>query len=152
MRREGDSNPRYAFDVYTLSRRASSATRASLLLLSYRKADAKVRIIIGICKFFLYFFSLTGSGLSGSFAGFVVWLSCRVEKISINKNKQIYFSMFFPYFYLLMFYQCGTVFQTAFLTTCYNPETSSRVTLASLGIGFQPNLAGYWSSLNKTSI
>ena len=24
--------------------------------------------------------------------------------------------MFFPYFYLLMFYQCGTVFQTAFLT------------------------------------
>ena len=48
--------------------------------------------------------------------------------------------MFFPYFYLLMFYQCGTVFQTAFLTTFYNPETSSRVTLASLGIGFQPNL------------
>ena len=30
-RSEGDSNPRYAFDVYTLSRRASSATRASLL-------------------------------------------------------------------------------------------------------------------------
>ena len=30
LRREGDSNPRYAFDVYTLSRRASSATRASL--------------------------------------------------------------------------------------------------------------------------
>ena len=50
--------------------------------------------------------------------------------------------MFFPYFYLLMFYQCGTVFQTA-VTICHgNPETSSRVTLASLGIGFQPNLAG----------
>ncbi len=32
LRREGDSNPRYAFDVYTLSRRASSATRASLLI------------------------------------------------------------------------------------------------------------------------
>ena len=30
-RREGDSNPRNAFDVYTLSRRASSATRAPLL-------------------------------------------------------------------------------------------------------------------------
>ena len=45
--------------------------------------------------------------------------------------------MFFPYFYLLMFYQHGTVFQTAFLTTCYNPETASRVTLASLGIAFQ---------------
>ncbi len=29
-RRDGDSNPGYAFDVYTLSRRASSATRASL--------------------------------------------------------------------------------------------------------------------------
>ena len=65
------------------------------------------------------------------------------DKISIYKNTEIYFSMFFPYFYLLMFYQCGTVFQTAFLTTCYNPETSSRVTLASLGIGFQPNLAGF---------
>ena len=31
LRREGDSNPRNAFDVYTLSRRASSATRAPLL-------------------------------------------------------------------------------------------------------------------------
>ena len=30
-RSEGDSNPRIAFDDYTLSRRASSATRASLL-------------------------------------------------------------------------------------------------------------------------
>ena len=48
--------------------------------------------------------------------------------------------MFFPYLYLLMFDQYGTVFQTAFLTTCYNPETSSRVTLASLGIVFQTNL------------
>ena len=31
LRSEGDSNPRAAFDDYTLSRRASSATRASLL-------------------------------------------------------------------------------------------------------------------------
>ena len=31
LRREGDSNPRTALDGYTLSRRASSATRASLL-------------------------------------------------------------------------------------------------------------------------
>ena len=30
-RRERDSNPRNAFDVYTLSTRASSATRAPLL-------------------------------------------------------------------------------------------------------------------------
>ena len=43
--------------------------------------------------------------------------------------------------YLLMFYQCGTVFQTAFLTACYNPETSSRVTLASLGTVFQTALS-----------
>ena len=42
--------------------------------------------------------------------------------------------------YLLMFYQCGTVFQTAFLTACYNPETASRVTLASLGTVFQTAL------------
>ena len=42
--------------------------------------------------------------------------------------------------YLLMFYQCGTVFQTVFLTACYNPETSSRVTLASLGTVFQTDL------------
>ena len=48
--------------------------------------------------------------------------------------------MFFPYFYLLMFYQCGTVFQTAFLTTCCNPETTSRVTLALLGTVFQTAL------------
>ena len=31
LRREGDSNPRYPLGVYTLSRRASSTTRASLL-------------------------------------------------------------------------------------------------------------------------
>ena len=31
QRRERDSNPRYTFGVYTLSRRASSTTRASLL-------------------------------------------------------------------------------------------------------------------------
>ena len=42
--------------------------------------------------------------------------------------------------YLLMFYQCGTVFLTVFLTACYNPETASRVTLASLGSVFQTAL------------
>ena len=30
--------------------------------------------------------------------------------------------MFFPYFYLLMFYQYGTVFQTAFLTFLVIPR------------------------------
>ena len=34
LRREGDSNPRNPFGVYTLSRRASSTTRASLLRVS----------------------------------------------------------------------------------------------------------------------
>ena len=34
----------------------------------------------------------------------------------------------------------GTVFQTAVTVCCINPETSSRVTLASLGTGFQPGL------------
>ena len=34
----------------------------------------------------------------------------------------------------------GTVFQTAVTICSINPETSSRVTLASLGIGFQPKL------------
>ena len=51
LRREGDSNPRYAFGVYTLSRRASSATRASLLL-----ALAKVRKNFGNRGFCLEFF------------------------------------------------------------------------------------------------
>lgn len=37
MRREGDSNPRNAFDVYTLSRRASSATRAPFLYFGMQK-------------------------------------------------------------------------------------------------------------------
>ena len=32
LRREGDSNPRYRFAVFTLSRRASSATPAPLLI------------------------------------------------------------------------------------------------------------------------
>ena len=36
-RKEGDSNPRYAFDVYTLSRRASSATRAPFLYFGMQK-------------------------------------------------------------------------------------------------------------------
>ena len=35
----------------------------------------------------------------------------------------------------------GTVFQTAVPYFCYCPETSSRVTLASLGIAFQAKLA-----------
>ncbi len=42
---------------------------------------------------------------------------------------------------VLWLYVVGTVFQTAVLYFCYCPETSSRVTLASLGIAFQAKLA-----------
>ena len=56
--------------------------------------------------------------------------------------------MFFPYFYLLMFDQCGTVFQTAFLTTCYNPETSSRVTLASIGMASSQILLAFYDKIS----
>ena len=45
QRREGDSNPRYPLGVYTLSRRASSTTRAPLLV-----RGAKVREVFGITK------------------------------------------------------------------------------------------------------
>ena len=47
LRREGDSNPRYAFDVNSLSRRAPSATRPSLLLSIMYKTRA---ILICDCK------------------------------------------------------------------------------------------------------
>ena len=43
MRKEGDSNPRYAFDVYTLSRRASSATRASFPETTIHKTSASYK-------------------------------------------------------------------------------------------------------------
>ena len=46
LRREGDSNPRYPLGVYTLSRRASSTTRAPLLV-----RGAKVREVFGITKY-----------------------------------------------------------------------------------------------------
>ena len=69
LRRDRDSNPGNAFGVYTLSRRASSTTRASLLpqkvVLSGRpqlgdffKSTAKVQLFFGICKFYFYFFVL----------------------------------------------------------------------------------------------
>ena len=71
----------------------------------------------------------------------------RMKRIDADEIKYQYikiqkyiFLCFFLYFYLLMFYQCGTVFQTAFLTTCCNPETTSRVTLALLGTVFQTAL------------
>ena len=63
----------------------------------------------------------------------------KYQWIKTIKNIIIYFS---SCFYLLIFIRRGgTVFQTAAPFMDYNPETSSRVTLASLGIAFQANLA-----------
>ena len=47
LRRERDSNSRYPFGVHTLSRRASSATRASLQYVSREIGTAKVIIFSG---------------------------------------------------------------------------------------------------------
>ena len=61
MRREGDSNPRNAFGVYTLSRRASSTTRASLHTPKRRLSHIRVQsycfftIYARICAFFCIF-------------------------------------------------------------------------------------------------
>ena len=84
------------------------------------------------------------------------------KKISIDKNKQIYFFLFFLYFSILIFYtsprQWGLrgdlllakdeIVISCLLESWYclpdshllhicNPETTSRVTLASLGTVFQ---------------
>ena len=52
LRRDGDSNPGYPLGVYTLSRRASSTTRAPLLIRS-----AKIEEVFGITKFQTNFIS-----------------------------------------------------------------------------------------------
>ena len=54
LRRERDSNPRYAFDVYTLSRRAPSTTRTPLLFslpFGERKNIIKNRISEFMCDY-----------------------------------------------------------------------------------------------------
>ena len=50
MRKEGDSNPRYAFDAHTLSRRASSATRAA----SAKSHHSFLDNIFRLCKQILF--------------------------------------------------------------------------------------------------
>ena len=55
MRKEGDSNPRFPLGEYTLSRRASSATRAP-----FRVSDCKIITFYSkhhIFAFFLRFFN-----------------------------------------------------------------------------------------------
>ena len=44
MRRKRDSNPRYTFGAHTLSRRASSTTRASLQILGKTALQKRVQI------------------------------------------------------------------------------------------------------------
>lgn len=55
LRREGDSNPRNALGVYTLSRRASSTTRASFLIDSH--AVRTVRALKSCTKLVLSFYN-----------------------------------------------------------------------------------------------
>ncbi len=55
LRKDRDSNPGYAFDVYTLSRRASSATRASFLD-KYLYSGCKVKQFLSYKRIFNSFF------------------------------------------------------------------------------------------------
>ena len=50
----------------------------------------------------------------------IVWII--FIKYQYKKYRNIFFYVFSLYFYLLMFYQCGTVFQTAFLTFLVIPR------------------------------
>ena len=70
LRRDGDSNPGNPFGVYTLSRRASSTTRASLPVAIFRlpsQIGCKLRRISGIasdfsnkCTFFFHHTQISG--------------------------------------------------------------------------------------------
>ena len=53
LRREGDSNPRNPFGVYTLSRRASSTTRASLLVGMRLPHERRLTASLGRPRFLL---------------------------------------------------------------------------------------------------
>ena len=50
----------------------------------------------------------------------IVWII--FIKYQYKKYRNIFFYVFSLYFYLLMFYQCGTVLQTAFLTFLVIPR------------------------------
>ena len=69
----------------------------------------------------------------------VVLLSgCFVDRIDRQLNHKTTRQQKNP---LMFFWEGGYCLPDSRLSCGYNPETSSRVTLASLGIGFQPNLA-----------
>ena len=63
LRREQDSNLRTGFAGYTLSRRASSTTRAPLLCV-VQKAGAKVIILIEICERKIDYFMIASAFLT----------------------------------------------------------------------------------------
>ena len=59
LRRDGDSNPGNPFGVYTLSRRASSTTRASLLIVminSFSLIGYKITAFLRHTQTFMHFF------------------------------------------------------------------------------------------------
>ena len=92
------------------------------------KKLAFLRYSLYYLSFFLYFFVCVHKDSLSS------------QKKSIDKNKERYFSLFFPYSYLLMFSLLWYCLPDSYSLPCYNPETSSQVTLALLGIAFQANL------------
>ena len=70
------------------------------------------------------------------------------NKTSMDKNKGkidndmfLFIIVLFLSIDVLWLHVVGTAFQTAVPYFCYYPVTSSRVTLASLGIAFQAKLA-----------
>ena len=79
LRRDGDSNPGYPFGVYTLSRRASSTTRAPLLFqglllksgANYEKNANPPRFLLQMYSFFCSSTAFSRFNLS--------------EKLKINK-------------------------------------------------------------------
>ena len=103
MRREGDSNPRYALGVYTLSRRASSTTRASLPL------------CVSACK--SYRFSWPFSSLA-EFSATNVFFFIRFTPLSFHINfpkrsKLIHFKTFI--IFLRLFYPFSNTFRALFV-------------------------------------
>ena len=74
-----------------------------------------------------------------------IWLEANTEQSESNPGRSLGVNMIYktavwktvPCWRAEGAYQCGTVFQTALFSLVINPETSSRVTLATLGIVFQ---------------
>ena len=117
MRREGDSNPRYALGVYTLSRRASSTTRASLLLHSFIKKRLYFHIFFRARRVFSY----------------KCILFIRLPHLSFHLNfakgqKLIYFKGFKHFFTL--FYSFSNTFFAFFVVTSATSSTSRPYTEA----------------------